>query len=101
MFGFKVMSADGKVEVGEVSKKWSGFAQEYFTDADNFKVSFPSDLDVSAKATVLGAVFLIVSSQIATIFAMEILKANGYCKNDCISQDNSLTKYKLRALKKA
>jgi hypothetical protein len=35
--------------------------KEAFTDADNFGVgvSFPLDLDVKVKATLLGAVFLI------------------------------------------
>ena len=32
---------------------------ELFTDADNFGISFPVDLDVKAKATLLGATFLI------------------------------------------
>ncbi len=66
-----------------MSKKWSGLAKEYFTDADNFGVqckpvhgntisqlsSFiplspnvvPMDLDVKMKAVVLAATFLIVS----------------------------------------
>jgi len=56
---FKVRSMDGSHEVGKISKQWSGFAKEYFTDADNFGVSFPIDLDVRVKATLLGAVFLI------------------------------------------
>ncbi len=33
------MSADGTQEVGKISKKWSGLAKEYFTDADNFGVT--------------------------------------------------------------
>ena len=33
--------------------------KEAFTDADNFGISFPMDLDVKIKATLLGAVFLI------------------------------------------
>ena len=32
---------------------------ELFTDADNFGISFPLDLDVNAKAILLGATFLI------------------------------------------
>uniref|UniRef100_A0A1I8H9U7 Phospholipid scramblase n=1 Tax=Macrostomum lignano TaxID=282301 RepID=A0A1I8H9U7_9PLAT len=40
-------------------KQWSGFIREYFTDADNFGVSFPMDLDVKIKAAMVGAVFLI------------------------------------------
>lgn len=33
--------------------------KEAYTDADNFGVTFPLDLDVKMKATLLGAVFLL------------------------------------------
>ena len=56
---FQVMSRDGEVEVGKISKEWSGLAREYFTDADTFGISFPVDLDVKMKAVMLGACFLI------------------------------------------
>ncbi|EDV26178.1 uncharacterized protein TRIADDRAFT_24229 [Trichoplax adhaerens] len=56
---FEVTSADGSQSVGRITKQWSGLAKEVFTDADNFGISFPMDLDVKAKATLLGAVFLI------------------------------------------
>lgn len=56
---FIVHSKDGQTEVGKISKQWSGLLREYFTDADNFGVSFPMDLDVKMKAVMLGAVFLI------------------------------------------
>lgn len=56
---FKVLSADGNTQVGQISKKWSGLAKEAFTDADNFGITFPMDLDVRMKATMLGACFLI------------------------------------------
>ena len=58
-----------------ITKQWSGFGKEAFTDADNFGISFPLDLDVKVlnrylmllkldvfvqvKATLLGALFLI------------------------------------------
>jgi len=45
--------------VANIGKKWSGFAKEMFTDSDNFGVSFPLDMDVKLKATIVGAVFLI------------------------------------------
>lgn len=45
--------------IANINKQWSGFAREYFTDADNFGVTFPMDLDVKLKATLIGAVFLI------------------------------------------
>ena len=56
---FSILSADGSNEVGKISKKWSGLTKEYFTDADNFGVQFPMDLDVKMKAVMLGATFLI------------------------------------------
>ncbi|VDP77361.1 unnamed protein product, partial [Schistosoma curassoni] len=56
-----VTSADGTVEIGRITRKWSNIVQEFFTDADNFGVSFPMDLDVKVKAILLAAVFLIVS----------------------------------------
>ncbi|KAK8729745.1 hypothetical protein OTU49_008295 [Cherax quadricarinatus] len=56
---FKVLSADGDVQVGKISKQWTGLVKEAFTDSDNFGITFPQDLDVKMKATLLGAVFLI------------------------------------------
>jgi len=44
---------------GVISKKWSGLGKELFTDADNFSLQFPSDLDNTTKSILLGAVFLI------------------------------------------
>lgn len=56
---FIVYSCDMAHEVGKISKQWSGFVKEYFTQADNFGISFPMDLDVKLKAVMIGAVFLI------------------------------------------
>jgi len=56
---FKVISQDGSAEIGKISKQWSGLVKEAFTDADNFGISFPMDLDAKMKATLLGACFLI------------------------------------------
>jgi len=56
---FKVLSAQTGEQVGIITKQWSGFGKEAFTDADNFGISFPLDLDVKVKATLLGALFLI------------------------------------------
>ncbi|XP_022090331.1 phospholipid scramblase 2-like [Acanthaster planci] len=56
---FKIMNRDETQEVGKISKQWSGLVKEYFTKADNFGISFPMDLDIGMKATMLGAVFLI------------------------------------------
>lgn len=58
---FKLMTLDGK-QVGKISKQWSGFARELFTDSDFFGITFPMDLDVKMKAVMIGACFLIVSS---------------------------------------
>ncbi|XP_055380417.1 phospholipid scramblase 2 isoform X2 [Condylostylus longicornis] len=55
---FKVVTMSG-TQVGKISKQWSGFAREIFTDADFFGITFPMDLDVRMKATLLGACFLI------------------------------------------
>ena len=33
-------------KVGMISKQWTGLIKEAFTDADNFGISFPLDLDV-------------------------------------------------------
>ena len=56
-----MLSADDDTQVGKISKQWAGLAKELLTDADKFGISFPMDLDVKCKATLLGAVFLIVS----------------------------------------
>ena len=56
---FEVQSVDSNTQVGKISKQWTGLVKEAFTDADNFGVSFPLDLDVKIKATLLGAVILI------------------------------------------
>ncbi|XP_042553500.1 phospholipid scramblase 1 [Dipodomys spectabilis] len=56
---FEIKSLDEEVIVGKISKHWSGFVREAFTDADNFGIQFPLDLDVKMKAVMLGACFLI------------------------------------------
>lgn len=56
---FEVTSLDESTVVGQISKQWGGFMQEGFTDADNFGISFPMDLDVKIKAVMVGACFLI------------------------------------------
>ncbi|KAM4040405.1 phospholipid scramblase 2-like isoform 1-T4 [Anomaloglossus baeobatrachus] len=56
---FELKALDEQSVVGRISKQWSGMVKEYFTDADNFGVLFPMDLDVKIKAVVLGALFLI------------------------------------------
>ncbi|XP_029436319.1 phospholipid scramblase 1-like isoform X2 [Rhinatrema bivittatum] len=56
---FEVKSVDESRSVGRISKQWSGLLKEVFTDADNFGIQFPMDLDVKIKAVLLGATFLI------------------------------------------
>ncbi|XP_015784443.1 phospholipid scramblase 2-like [Tetranychus urticae] len=56
---FKVLTRDGKIEVGCITKQWSGLAQELFGNINHFGISFPMDLDVKIKAVLLGACFLI------------------------------------------
>lgn len=46
-------------KVGVITKKWSGFLKEAFTDTDNFGVIFDAPLTKDNKALLLGAVFLI------------------------------------------
>ncbi|KAH9519332.1 Phospholipid scramblase 1, partial [Bulinus truncatus] len=56
---FPVRTFETETVVANITKQWSGLFQEYFTDADNFGISFPMDLDVKLKATLMGCVFLI------------------------------------------
>ena len=60
MFLSQILALDG-TQVGKISKQWSGLVKEAFTDADNYGISFPMDLDVRMKAVMLGACILIVS----------------------------------------
>jgi hypothetical protein len=68
------MSRDGSTQVGKISKKWSGLAREAFTDADNFGINFPQDLDVKMKAVMLGACFLIVSASLGVLTILYLSK---------------------------
>jgi len=56
---FTIESAGTGEEVGQLKKQFTGMVKELYTDADNFSVSFPKDLDVRAKALLISAVFLI------------------------------------------
>ncbi|KAF4519483.1 hypothetical protein B566_EDAN010092 [Ephemera danica] len=46
---FKILSASGE-QVGNITKQFGGFAKETITNADNFSVTFPMNLDVKMKA---------------------------------------------------
>jgi len=54
---FPLMSLDGQ-KVGTIKKHMGGI-QELFTNADNFSVTFPMDLDCKLKAVLIFAVFMI------------------------------------------
>lgn len=56
---FEVKSNDEISTVGRITKQWTGFVKETFTDADNFGIQFPMDLSVKMKAVMLGACFLV------------------------------------------
>jgi len=56
---FEITTISNDQKIGKISKQWSGLGKEVFTDADNFGINFPMDLDVKVKATLLGATFLI------------------------------------------
>uniref|UniRef100_A0A8D2ESA7 Phospholipid scramblase n=1 Tax=Theropithecus gelada TaxID=9565 RepID=A0A8D2ESA7_THEGE len=56
---FEITSLDEQIVVGRISKHWSGLLREALTDADNFGIQFPRDLDVKMKAVMIGACFLI------------------------------------------
>uniref|UniRef100_A0A0A9WQX4 Phospholipid scramblase n=1 Tax=Lygus hesperus TaxID=30085 RepID=A0A0A9WQX4_LYGHE len=64
---FQVFGSDGQTEIGKISKQWGGLLREMFTDADIFGVSFPGDLDVSMKAVVLAACFLIDFTEVQEV----------------------------------
>ncbi|XP_076335621.1 phospholipid scramblase 1-like isoform X2 [Tachypleus tridentatus] len=55
----QVLSRDGGTQVGKITKQWTGFIREVFTDADHFGITFPMNLEVNIKALLLGACFLI------------------------------------------
>ncbi|XP_072175065.1 phospholipid scramblase 1-like [Diadema setosum] len=56
---FRLKSTDLQTDLGVIAKQWPGCFKECCTRADNFAITFPLDLDVKAKATVLGAMFLL------------------------------------------
>jgi uncharacterized protein YxjI len=53
---FRILK-DG-MEIGKISKKWTGTAKEIFTDSDNFNVAFPPGIEADRKCLLLGALFL-------------------------------------------
>ncbi|XP_057199022.1 phospholipid scramblase 2-like isoform X2 [Triplophysa rosa] len=56
---FEVKGKEGEKPIGRITKQRSGILQKCFTDATNFTVQFPMDMDVKTKAVLMGACFLI------------------------------------------
>ncbi|XP_045047956.2 phospholipid scramblase 1-like [Desmodus rotundus] len=56
---FEIKSIDEENVIGKISKQWTGFVREAFTDFSSFDIHFPLDLDVKMKAVMIGACFLI------------------------------------------
>lgn len=63
--------------IGKISKQWTGFVREAFTDFSSFDIHFPLDLDVKMKAVMIGACFLIVSLFLL-IFGISLV---SFCKD--------------------
>jgi hypothetical protein len=58
-WSFYVYDTRTGAEIGIIQKKWSGLAQELFTDADNFGIQYPRNLSKQQKALLMAATFLI------------------------------------------
>ncbi|XP_015271718.1 PREDICTED: phospholipid scramblase family member 5-like [Gekko japonicus] len=56
---FEVKSLNEMATIGKISKYWSGFVNNIFTNTANFGIQVPVDLDVKIKAVMIGACFLI------------------------------------------
>jgi len=56
---FQVLSADRHRQMGVIRKSWTNCMNEMCTNAHEFTVTFPQELDVKDKAMVLGAAILI------------------------------------------
>ncbi|XP_032080869.1 phospholipid scramblase 1-like isoform X2 [Thamnophis elegans] len=56
---FEIKSLNQKSAIGQITRKWKGMATEAVSDASNFIIQFPMDLEVKTKTLVLGACFLL------------------------------------------
>ncbi|XP_054495306.2 phospholipid scramblase family member 5 [Agelaius phoeniceus] len=56
---FEVKTLNELTTIGKISKYWSGFVNNVFTNTANFGIQVPVDLDVRIKAVMIGACFLI------------------------------------------
>ncbi|XP_027731874.1 phospholipid scramblase 4 [Vombatus ursinus] len=55
---FQIKSMDG-INIGSICRQWIGAAQMSLGDIDNYEITFPLDLNVTMKAMVFAATFLI------------------------------------------
>ncbi|XP_058042987.1 phospholipid scramblase 1-like isoform X2 [Ahaetulla prasina] len=58
-FHFEVKSFNQNSSIGKITRKWKGLAAEAATDASNFLIQFPMDLEIKTKTLLLGACFLL------------------------------------------
>ncbi|XP_020836598.1 phospholipid scramblase 4 [Phascolarctos cinereus] len=55
---FQIRSMDG-INIGSIRRQWPGAAEAEIADIDNYEITFPLDLNVTLKAMVFAATFLI------------------------------------------
>ena len=58
-YKFHVCDGSSNDAIGTIKKKWSGAVKEFFSDADNFFITFPQGSSATARALLVGATFLI------------------------------------------
>eukprot|EP00112_Aurelia_sp_Birch-Aquarium-sp1_P000105 Seg1008.8 transcript_id=Seg1008.8/GoldUCD/mRNA.D3Y31 product="Phospholipid scramblase 2" protein_id=Seg1008.8/GoldUCD/D3Y31 len=56
---FKIYSMGETTECGVIAKRWTGAAKELCTDVDNFRIAFPTNLEVRMRAVLVAACFCI------------------------------------------
>ncbi|XP_063725731.1 phospholipid scramblase 1-like [Symsagittifera roscoffensis] len=56
---FQIQTPDKTHNIGSINKIKQDITTEWLTNADTFMLTFPIDLDVKAKATLIGAAFLV------------------------------------------
>uniref|UniRef100_A0A8C5RFK6 Phospholipid scramblase n=1 Tax=Laticauda laticaudata TaxID=8630 RepID=A0A8C5RFK6_LATLA len=73
---FQVKSLNDMSTIGKISKYWSGFVNNIFTNTANFGIQIPVDLDVKIKAMMIGACFLLVSFPISSGTKLSLPRGN-------------------------
>lgn len=73
-FKYRMLTPDGRVELGRVTKQWTGLVKEIFTSADTYLVEVNDDLDEQPLAKML-----VLAAALATdmIFKSESRTAGG------------------------